>query len=241
MLEFLQPLVDLIAKTVPALSKRHERDEAARLGAELFLLYVQCNEALVQGEHIVRSLESYLALVAQGSQWADDVRTSLSRGLRDQLRTMTAVAARLREFQFAFHVLEGPAYLELRFHTDLKMAALYHVVAALDEDRLPLRTAGLLIDNGGVLQPGPGPGTEALRRLNYQLSDEIAASSLPLDRPWGPEMPAVVERYLAVRRPREQLERIRSALEKIRAALVANFSLGDVLLRAGDPRAHRGR
>ncbi|MEV6604207.1 hypothetical protein [Kutzneria sp. NPDC051319] len=129
MLEFLQPLVDLIAKTVPALSKRRERDEAAKLGAELFLLYVQCNEALVQGEHIVRSLENYLTLVAQGSQWSDDVRTSLSRILRDRLRT--------------------------------------------------------------------------------------------------------------VRRPREQLERIRSALEKIRPALVANFSLGDVLLRAGDPRASR--
>jgi hypothetical protein len=240
-LEFLQPLVDLIAKALPALAKRRERDEAAKLGAELFLLYVQCNEALVMGDRIVRSLENYLLLVAQGSAWADDVRTELSRGLREQLRAMTAIATRLDEFQFEFHVLEGPAYLELRFLADQKTSALYSLVGALDEERLPLRTSGILIDNGGVLQLDGNHPHQAMQRLRYQLDAELTASSLPLDRPWGPDMPAVIEHYLAVRKPREQLERIRVALEKIREALLANFALGDVLLRAGDPRANRRR
>ena len=240
MLEFLQPLVDLIAKALPALAKRRERDEAAKLGAELFLLYVQCNEALVLGDRIIGELETYLTLVAQGSQWADGVRADLSRNLDEQVRAMTAIAARLHEFQFDFHVLHGSAYLDLRFLTDRKMSALQVLLAVLDEQRLPLRTAGLLIDDGGVLRFGDHPH-QAMFDLRYCLQDELAASAVPLNRPWGPDMPAVIEHYLAVRKPREQLEHIRVALEQIREALVANFSLGDVLLRAGDPRANRRR
>jgi hypothetical protein len=239
-LEFLQPLIELIAKAIPALSKRRERDEAAKLGAELFLLYVQGNEALVLGERIVTELESYLQLVAQGSQWADGVRSDLSRNLDGQLRAMTAVAARLDEFRFEFHVLHGSAYLDLRFLADRKSSALLLLREALDDERLPLRTDGILIDNDGVLQYGEHPH-QATHQLRFRLRDELAASSVPLNRSWGPDMPAVIERYLAVRKPREQLEHIRIALEKIREALLANFVLADILLRAGDPRARPRR
>lgn len=54
-------------------------------------------------------------------------------------------------------------------------------------------------------------------------------------------MLTLVEEYLAVREPRRRLGEIRDSLEKIRAALEENFTITDVLLRAGDPRAGRGR
>lgn len=242
MLEFLQPLVDLVTKAIPAIAKQNERDKAAKLGAELFLLYVQCNEALVLGAQIVHMLEGYLEEVARGSRWADGSREAVSRRMREQLHNLTGIANRLEEFQFGLHVLDGPAYLELKFLTDMKGNALHALCAALDEERLPLRTAGVLIDNDGVLQlPDDGPRHRALAEVQHRLADELTANSVPLDLPWGPDVAATISRYLAVRKPHEQLERIRTALERIREALVANFSLNDILLRAGDPRGNRGR
>ncbi|HEY0501815.1 MAG TPA: hypothetical protein VGD48_39130 [Kutzneria sp.] len=230
MLEFLQPLVDLIAKALPALAKRRERDEAAKLGAELFLLYVQCNEALVQGELIVQALEQ---VRAGGST------RYLAQLIDEQLHKLKAVAIRLNHWQFEFHVLEGRAVLDLIFMTDWKISALHTLRGAILDHGLPLRSTGVLIDDDGVIQLGPGPSHPAMLGLNYQLSDELAADTVPLDQPFGPDVPALVERYLTVRKPREQLDRIRDSLEKIRAALVANFTVSDILLRAGDPRGNR--
>lgn len=45
------------------------------------------------------------------------------------------------------------------------------------------------------------------------------------------------EHYLVVRKPREELTRIRVSLGKIRTALLANFTVSDILPRAGDPCA----
>ncbi|HTI25765.1 MAG TPA: hypothetical protein VL652_32555 [Kutzneria sp.] len=236
MLEFLQPLVDLIAKALPALAKRRERDEAAELGAELFLLYVQCNEALIQGERIVLALESYLVRRDENHNF----RTGLLAMLQEQSRNLVGVAGRLRDFQFEFHLLGGDSYRELLLLTDQKANVLQALTNVIEQRQLPLRSSGLFID-GGVVTPGPERSITQRWNLRHQLAAELTASALPLDRPWDQDTPAVIERYLAVRKPREQLEHIRLALEKIRSALLANFVLGDVLLRAGDPRADRRR
>ena len=229
-LEFLQPLVDLIAKALPALAKRRERDEAAKLGAELFLLYVQCNEALVQGELIVRALENLRA--GQSTRY-------LAQLIDEQLHKLKAVGGRLNHWAFEFHVLEGRAVLDLIFMTDMKISALGALHGAILDHGLPLRSSGVLIDDDGVIQLGDGPSSLAMRDLQYRLSDELAVDAVPLDRPFGPTVPAAVEHYLSVRKPREQLLRIQDSLEKIRSALVANFTLSDILLRAGDPRGNR--
>ncbi|MFC0546777.1 hypothetical protein [Kutzneria chonburiensis] len=236
MLEFLQPLVDLIAKALPALAKRRERDEAAKLGAELFLLYVQCNEALIQGERIVLALESYLVR-RDGRR---NFQTGLLSMVQEQSRNLGGVAGRLRDFQFEFHVLGGDSYRELLLLTDQKANVLQALTGVIEQQQLPLRSTGLFID-GGVLTPGVERSIAQRVNLRHQLAAELAASALPLDRPWDQDTPAVIEHYLAIRKPREELERIRVSLEKIRTALLANFTLGDILLRAGDPRAHRSR
>lgn len=238
MLEFLQPLVDLIAKAVPAIARHRERDGAAKLGAELFLLYVQCNEALVLGAKIVDSLE-YYASMPPHSRRAYQSYHGLADLVQEQMRNLTGIGNRLDRFQFEFHVLSGRAALDLEFLIDWKSSALTLLANTIAHRQLPLRSAGVLIDDDGVLQLADRPSRSQLEQLRYQLGDELAASTLPLDRSWGPEASELLQRYLDVRRPREQLDRIRDALETVREALVANFTLGDVLLRAGDPRGNR--
>jgi hypothetical protein len=197
---------------------------------------VQCNEALIQGEHIVLALESYL--VRRDGRY--NFRTGLLAMLQEQCRNLAGVARRLHDFQFEFHLLSGDAYRELLLLTDQKANILQALTNVIEQRQLPLRSSGLFIDDG-VLTPSSEQSIAHGWNLRHQLAAELAASSLPLDQPWDQDTPAVIEHYLEIRKPREELERIRVSLEKIRAALLANFTLGDILLRAGDPRADRRR
>ncbi|PSJ27097.1 hypothetical protein B7P34_19355 [Streptosporangium nondiastaticum] len=60
--------------------------------------------------------------------------------------------------------------------------------------------------------------------------------ALMLDTSWGPEEYAKVTRYLRERKPREQLDQMRTALAALRTALEEHFSIADVLLDVGNRR-----
>ena len=240
MLEFLQPFVDAVARAVPAVAAKKERDASAKLGSELFLIYVQFNEALVLAEQIVGSLETYVARMSEHVRTGDD-RYALTAGdwvmddVHQQVRNLTHIRERITGWRWHLQVLDGRSSNELRFLLDRKLSALHVLSRAVERQRMPLRTTGVLIDEHGTLQVGRDP------IAYHELEDQLAANSVPMDRPWTADVLARVEHYLAARKPREQLAEIRDSLEKIRAALEANFTVTDILLRAGDPRAGRRR
>lgn len=240
MLEFLQPLVDAVARAVPAIAAKKERDASARLGADLFLVYVQFNEALVLADDIVGSLEVYVR------RMSDHVRTggdayALTAGhwvadkVHQQVRNLTDLSDRLNSRRWELQVLDGRTSNDLRLLLDRKTSALRVLSEVVERERMPLRTSGVLIDDQGTVRTA-----DDWHRLR-DLESELEAGSVPVNRHWTPEVLALVEEYLAVREPRRQLGEIRESLEKIRSALEANFTITDVLLRAGDPRAARGR
>ena len=148
----------------------------------------------------------------------------------------------MRDWRFELQVLDGSAANELTFLLEYKVSAITALASVVEAGRVPLRTEGLLIDDGGTLRvPVDSPSDRQFRlgQLKRTLGEQMMDVPVRADQPWDAEILPVVERYLAERRPREQLEAIRVALEKIRAALEANFSVSDILLRAGDPRARR--
>lgn len=235
MFEFLQLLADAVARAVPVMAKKKERDASAKLGAELFLVYVQFNESLVLGEDIVRSLEVYVERMSEhlrtgGDSYALTAGRWVTDQIHQQVRNLTDVRNRINSRGWELRILDGQATNDLWFLLDRKMSALDALSAAVDRERLPLRTNGMLIDEHGTLSTDSMLGYHDLER-------DLTANSVPMNARWTPEVLAVVERYLAVRKPREQLAAIRASLEQIRAALEANFTITDVLLRAGDPRA----
>ena len=241
MFEFLQLLADAVARAVPAIAKKKERDASAKLGADLFLVYVQFNEALVLAEEIVRSLEDYVTRMSEHLRTGDDSH-ALTAGdwvtdkIHQQVRNLTAVRDRLTSHAWELQVLDGQSSNELEFLLDHKMSALKALSSVVDRERLPLRTTGVLIDDQGTLQVEP-----FIPRLNHyrELERDLMANSVPLNAQWTLEILIIVKRYLTFRKPREQLDEIRASLEKIRSALETHFTITDVLLRAGDPRAGR--
>ena len=246
MIEFLQPLVNSVTTALPAIVKKKERDTSAKLGAELFLIYVQFNEALVLAEQVVSSLEVYVNRMTDhmrtgGDKYALTAGNWVSDKIYQQLRNLQGIRNRIVRWKWELQVLDGQSTNEMRFLLDYKSSALEALARAIDGQRMPLRTTGILIDDRGVLRTSDG-GSAYGHRVRYnKLSEELVASSVPMDEPWGPEILAIVEDYLASRKPREQLDEIRTSLEKVRVALQANFSIGDILIRVGDPRVDRER
>jgi hypothetical protein len=245
-IEFLQPLVDAVANALPAIAKKKERDASAKLGAELFNIYVQFNEALVLAERIVRSLEGYVERMTDHVRTGEDeyaltAGSWVSEDIHQQLRNLEGISGRMERWEWELQVLDGASTNDLKFLLAYKASALRALAGAIGRDRLPLRTAGILIDSQGTLRnvvDGPEPPFYAEYKA---LTQELNADSVSMTKSWGPEVLEIVERYLAIRKPRQQLDEIRNSLEKIRTVLEANFSIGDILFRAGDPRAGRKR
>jgi exonuclease VII small subunit len=235
-IEFLQPFVEVVARALPSIAKKKERDDSAALGAELFLVYVQFNEALVLAEEIVASLETYVERMNDDDGFAPAAGSWISAQVHQQLRNLVGIGNRIDRWKWELQVLDGQSTNNLRFLLSRKMSGLKVLSKVTGEDRFSLRTSGVLIDDQGVL--GPRWSTHEYLDNCRELSHGLRESSVRMDETWGPDVLVTVEEYLARRRPREQLDEIRQSLERIRAALEANFTVQDILLRAGDPRAN---
>lgn len=135
--------------------------------------------------------------------------------------------------------LEAASTNDLLFLLDAKLSALSALAETIDDQRVPLLTEDVLIDRG-VLQSSDEPWHH-LEHKYGKLRAILRTQSVPMNEPWDADVLGIVRNYLATRNPRAQLDEIRAAMEKIRSALTATFSISDILLHAGDPRAGRRR
>ncbi|MFI5623466.1 hypothetical protein ACIA03_08380 [Nocardioides sp. NPDC051685] len=241
MIEFLKLILDLATKAVPGMVSRSERDRSAQLGAELFLFYVQLNDALVTADQIVVLLELYERQLADairvtGQRRDTWVRRELLEVVRKQLTSIQLIGERLDDLNWELQVLDGKSVAALTFLLDEKVSALAVVFEMLRYGRLPLRIEGIMIDDPLTELP------EIRTTRVFEFRDEAEASAISV---YGePQTAAVSDRealrqvrtYLAVRKPREELQHIRDNLEQLREAIASNFTIHDILLHAGDPR-----
>lgn len=241
MIEFLQPLVDAVSKALPAIAKHKERTSASKLGSELFLIYVQFNEALVLAEDIVSSLEVYVQRMTRHLETGEDKyaltgASWVSGKIIRQLENLAEIKGRMDQWRWELQILDGRSNNELNFLLDAKFSALNALAKTINAHRFPLRGNGIMIDDNGLIQ---AYDRRSARIQHRRLGNELISSSVPMVGPWGPDVLESINHYLSARKPREKLSEIRSSLEEIRAALEKNFTISDILLQAGDPRARR--
>ena len=233
MIEFVKLIVDVVLKAVPGIVSRNERDKAAYLGADLFLLYVQINDVLVRAEEIVTQMERY--------DRASDIELATARGallelVPRQISDIRVITERLRELDWELKVLGGQSHLALDFLLGIKSSALDVLSHALTLDQLPLGTTSVEVDDEGVRWPDIRPTFYARQKVLDNLYDELGR-----ENPTRDDEVRRIRAYLQHRQPREEMRAIRENLETLREAIAANFTIQDILIRAGDPRLGRRR
>ncbi|MEU4455263.1 hypothetical protein AB0F44_28295 [Nocardioides sp. NPDC023903] len=233
MIEFVKLIVDVVLRAVPGIVSRNERDKAAYLGADLFLLYVQINDVLVRAEEIVAQMERY--------DRASDIELATARGallvlVPRQISDVRVVTERLQELRWELNVLDGQSRLALDFLLGIKTSALDVLSHALTLDQLPLGTTSVEVDDEGVRWPEIRPTFNAGRKVLDNLYEELGG-----ENPTRDEEVRRIRAYLQHRKPREEMRAIRENLETLREAIAANLTIQDILIRAGDPRLGRRR
>ena len=233
MIEFVKLIVDVVLKAVPGIVSRNERDKAAYLGADLFLIYVQINDVLVRAEEIVTQMERY--------DRASDIELATARGallelVPRQISDIRMITGRLQELDWELKVLDGQSYVALEFLLGIKSSALDVLSSALTADQLPLGTTSVEVDEEGIRWPDIRPAWDARWMVLHNLREELGGNN-----PTRDDEVRRIRAYLQHRQPREEMRAIRESLETLREAISANFTIQDILIRAGDPRLGRRR
>lgn len=238
MIEFLKLLVDIASKAISGLGTRHDKKRMSDIGAELFMFYIQVNEALVAGYAIVKSLEFYVesmdsCIAGGGDPDAFKGRPEISHRLQVQRDNLARIGETMQRWGRPLQILDGEACAQIAPLLHGKMNALDALLRLLGEGNLPITmTLEQLLALGHSEESS---GSQMYRRL-MEFEENATNGAVSLGVPWGGEIHKRVKLYLETRNPRRQLDEIRHNLERIREALDRNFTITDILLRVGDER-----
>ncbi|MFS4107228.1 hypothetical protein [Streptomyces sp. PD-S100-1] len=246
MVELIRVLVEALTQGLPGLHGIHRAKRHRKLGAELFMLYVRLNEAMLAADEIVRSLETYTQRMSGHLAHGDD-RYALTAGnwiagnVQKQIVNLTRISALMSERGAALQIINPDAYNQLHPLLSGKSNALRVLLDIMRSGALPL--APTQEDIARAMDSSHLAGFDGHRHmmvLMRELSPQWRDTALPTSSEWGPSTYDCVVQYLQERRPREQLTEMREALEGLRAALEEHFTIADVLLEAGNWRLGTG-
>ncbi|MFE0627987.1 hypothetical protein ACFW3D_13585 [Streptomyces sp. NPDC058864] len=242
MVELVRTLVEALAQGLPGLRAIREEKRRRKLGAELFILYVRLNEAMLEAEGIVRKLEAYQERMGRHLERGDDAYALtagdwVTRDVQRQIVNLTRISGLMSDRGVALQIIDPDAYNRLQPLLSGKFNALQLLLAVMRSGALPL--APTQEDLARAMDVGHPRSRESQDRMMANLrefSPRWYGTALTTTSEWGPETYECVVRYLRERRPREQLAEIRAALAALRSALEEHFTISDVLLEVGDER-----
>jgi hypothetical protein len=238
-LEFIQAILSVVAKAVPAAIGQRRDSRLSEIGAELFLFYIQVNEALVCAEDIVSSLEVYVQRMSEHLATGTDSYALTAGGwitpkIARQCVNLAKIGETMQRWGRPLQIIDGESFAEIAVLLSGKRNALNTLLATMQARELPLSATAEELH--ALARAAQRAGRDEEHARLDQLDEAIRKDSVSLHSRWDPDVYRVVESYLRDRNPRQQVAQIRSVLEDIRSALEQNFSLTDVLMRVGDER-----
>lgn len=225
MLELLRLLVETVVKAIPATSSYRRTQNLQDLGADLYMLYAQLNEAMLCADDIVESIETYLRRMRGHIEFGND-QYALTAGswiefkVQVQRQNMAKIGTTMNRLSPQLNILHPGAVAGLAPLLRGKLNLLDSLLNVMSEGRLSL------------LEP---PSAE-VESSKANVRAKIAMSAVSTSEPWDTDVYQRLERYMAETRPRDRISEIRRLLEQIDQVLGENFTLSDILLRVGDER-----
>lgn len=246
MVELIRALVEALTQGLPGIRGIHQEKRRRKLGAELFMLYVRLNEAMLTADKIVRSLETYAQRMSGHLEHGND-RYALTAGnwiagdVQKQIVNLTRISGLMSERGAALQIINPEAYNLLHPLLSGKFNALRVLLDIMRSGALPLAPTqediARAMDSSHLARYDR---QHQMMVLMQELSPQWRDTALATSSEWGPSTYDYVVHYLQERKPREQLSEIRNALEMLRTALEENFTITDVLLEVGDSRMGTG-
>jgi len=238
-LELLKVFIETVTKALPAAGSANRARRLNEMGAELFMLYAQLNEAMLCAEDIIQSLRVYVSRMAQHLEHGNDpyaltAGTWIRQVVQQQRFTLGRIGSTMNRLSTQLNILDPGSIARLAPLLRGKTNALDTLLSVMSRGAFPM--AELSREQVTRLQDhGQSYDDAALDELDAARSvlERGAVSTL---RPWDEHVYREVVRYLELERPEERVSEIRTLLEDIRRVLDSTFSLQDVLLRVGDRR-----
>ncbi len=220
MIEFLKLIIDVVSKAVPNLSARHDNKRMREIGSELFLFYIQVNEAMMTGYEIVRSLEVYVARM--GNHLADDGDPYALTGghwIRHNVQVQGINLARIgrtmQRWGVQLQIIDGEAFARIKPLLVGKRNALDVLLDIMSRGDLPIsgtweQLLGLVGSDANlatrIKSPQPAPNAN-------EIISNARNKAISTDASWDREIYGQIKLYLELRDPKEQLDEIRRELK----------------------------
>jgi hypothetical protein len=255
MFELIKILAETAIKAIPLkdiLSRTH-KSKIADIGIELFTLYASLNEIYVVGNGIVAEIQNLCRWMQRElSEGQSDavLITDLNFLLSQQRVSLLKAVRSIKTLGLELSIIDGKSYAALvpLIHgkgnavsdllgtissapPELKVYDEKTLLAGMDVSRNATKAGPARLDmrNHPFLMVGTDELvklTKSAQRLCVNETGLIKASRLP-----------EFQAYLEAEKPAERLAELGRILENLRTALERNFSLTDILLKAGDKRA----
>jgi hypothetical protein len=235
MIEVAKLLVDLFAKIFDPeyISKRKKAKALSKLGAQLFLLYLDLNSVLMCGRLILKELTHF---ANRSRPYDEHSGYHLKKLVRQQRENIHNVVQQMNELSTPLQIVDGQSHYKLHINMGTKESLLEEILEILDRNFLPLPLTEITL-----------PPEKISNSKNWKESEiKIIHAGRVLDRaaislhgPWTEETYGHIRSYLASGLPEANLTAIEGALQHLHTALKENFSIPDILLEVGEPRSER--
>jgi hypothetical protein len=246
MFEILKLFVETIRAALPAIATARKEKRLSRLGGALFLFYVKGNETVAIGNRIFDLLENYVDRIENGSEYVnahagDWIAGMLQPLINRQYQNLRDLDAAMGDLEVELQIVDGPGYNSLRALYGRKVTAIGRLQSALGSGALPLGPTEADLQDLTILRlqgedfdwsEVKGPRGLTAR----EIINPIRAGAIQTSRPFTINDYEAITKWLASREWRSELQAIESALGDLREALLANFSLRDILLSVGTSR-----
>lgn len=246
MIEVVRLLMEGIRQILSGLSgisaaKRQQKIN--EIGGQLFMLYVRLNEVIISAEHLIECLETYVERMTSYLTDGKD-KYALTAGhwilhdIKKQRLNLGRVGYLMDKLSWELMVVDGGSAVDLAPLLDRKAGALSAILNTLDQEDLPIPRESDVEKLFAAMTDRQAHWRS--NRHAFSLLGRLVDDVIPTGVPWDERTYEVVKNYLEVRRPREELERIRASVAELRASLLAHFSAEDMLLAVADRRLDGG-